>query len=78
MDDILRQLGSKRENLALLLTDAACYMSVAGKTLKELYSSLMHVTCIAHLHNTSILHNCAMRVRAYFKHIDVVVATIKQ
>ena len=47
-------------------------MSLAGKTLKELYPSLMHVTCVAHL-----LHNCAMRVRAHFKNIDEVIATIK-
>ena len=47
-------------------------MSLAGKTLKELYSSLMHVTCVGHL-----LHNCAMRVRAYFKNINEVIATIK-
>ena len=46
-------------------------MSLAGKTLKELYPSLMHVTCVAHL-----LHNCAMRVRAHFKNIEVI-ATIK-
>ena len=32
----------------------------------------MHVTCVAHL-----LHNCAMRVRAHFKNIDKVIATIK-
>ena len=32
----------------------------------------MHVSCTAHL-----LHNCAMRVRAFFKNIDDVVATIK-
>ena len=32
----------------------------------------MHVTCVARL-----LHNCAMRVRTYFKNIDEVVATIK-
>ena len=44
-------------------------MSSAGKTLKELYPSLMHVTCVAHL-----LHNCA--VRAHFKNIDDVIATI--
>ena len=43
-------------------------MSLAGKTLKELYPSLMHVTCVAHL-----LHNCAMRVRAHFKNIDEIV-----
>ena len=33
---------------------------------------MMHVTCVARL-----LHNCAMRVRAYFKNIDEVVAAIK-
>ena len=63
VDDILRQLKIKRENFSLFLTDAARYMSSAGKTLKELYPSLMYVTCVAHL-----LHNyaCArsMRVRA--------------
>ena len=32
----------------------------------------MLVTCVAHL-----LHNCAMRVRAHFKNIDEVIATIK-
>ena len=45
-------------------------MSLVGKTLKELYPSLMHVTCVAHL-----LHNCTMR--AHFKNIDEVIATIK-
>ena len=60
-NDILRQLEIKRENFSLFLADAARYMSLAGKTLKELYPSLMHVNCIAHL-----LHNCAMRVPAYF------------
>ena len=72
VDDILRQLEIKRESFSLFLTDAARYMSSAGKTLKELYPSLMHVTCVAHL-----LHNCAMRVRAHFKNIDEVIATIK-
>ena len=72
VDDILRQLEIKRENFSLFLTDAARYMSSAGKTLKELYPSLMHVTCVAHL-----LHNCATRVRAHFKNIDEVIATIK-
>ena len=60
VDDVLGQLGTERENFALLLTDAAQYMSLAGKTL--LYPNLMHFTCIAHL-----LHNCAMRVRHFFK-----------
>ena len=72
MDDVLRQFGTKRGNFALLLADAARYMSLAGKTLQELYSTLMQLTCIAHL-----LHNCAMRVRAFFKNIDDVVTTMK-
>ena len=72
VDDILRQPEIKRENFSLFLTDAARYMSLAGKTLKELYPSLMHVICVAHL-----LHNCAMRVRAHFKNIDEIIATIK-
>ena len=70
VNDILRQLEIKRENFSLFLTDAARYMSSAGKTLKELYPSLMHVTCVAPL-----LHNCAMRAR--FKNIDEVIAMIK-
>ena len=72
VDDILQQLEIKRENFLLFLTDAARYMSLAGKTLKELYPSLMHVTCVAHL-----LHNCVMRVCAHFKNIDEIIATIK-
>ena len=71
-DDVLRQLGTKRENFALLLRDTARYMSLAGKVLKELYLNLMHVTCIAHL-----IQNYAMRARTFFKNIDDVVATIK-
>ena len=41
VDDVLRQLGTKRENFALLLTDAARCMSLAGKTLKKLDGSLL-------------------------------------
>ena len=73
VDDILRQLEIKRQNFSLFLTDAARYTSSAGKTLNELYPSLMHVTCVAHL-----LHNCAMRVRAHFKNIDEVIARSRQ
>ena len=72
VDDVLRQLGTKRENFALLLTDAAQYMSLTGKTLKELYPTLMHVTCIVHL-----LQNCAVQIYVFFKNIDDVVAAIE-
>ena len=72
VDDILRQLEIKHEKFSLFLTDAAQCMSLAGKTLKELYPFLMHVTCVAHL-----LHNCTMHVHAHFKNIDEIIATIK-
>ena len=47
-------------------------MFLTGKTLKEFYPFLMHVNCVVHL-----LHNCAIGVRAHFKNINEVIATIK-
>ena len=52
VDDILRQLEIKRESFSLFLTDATAYMSLAGKTLKKFYPSLMNVNCVAHLRTT--------------------------
>ena len=72
VDDVLRKHGTRREKFLFLLSDAACCMCLVGKTLKELYSCLMHVTCITHL-----IQNCAMRIRAYFKEIDYLVALVK-
>ena len=60
VDDILRQLELKRENFSLFLTDAARYKSLAGKTLKELYPSLMHVNCFAHLYYITALCVCVL------------------
>ena len=72
VNDILRLLEIKRVNFSLFLTDAARYMSLAGKTLKNLYLSLMHVNCIA-----LFLRNSAISVTAHFKTIDEVTAAIK-
>ena len=47
-------------------------MCFAGKTLNELYPSLMHINFVVHL-----LYDCAMRMHAHFKNIDEVIATIK-
>ena len=47
-------------------------MSLSGKTLKELYSSLIHINCVAHF-----LLKCTIRVLDHFKNIDEVIATIK-
>ena len=58
--DILRQLETKRKIFLLFLTDAARYMSLAGKTVKELYPSLMHVNCVAHLLYITVLCVCVL------------------
>ena len=47
-------------------------MSLAGKTLKEVYPSLMHVNCVEHF-----LHNFAVCVLAHFTNFDKIIATIK-
>ena len=54
VDDILRQLEIKRENFSLFLTDAARYLSSVGKTLKELYPPLMHVTALRTYYITAL------------------------
>ena len=66
VDDILRQIEIKCENFSLFLTDAARYMSLAGKTLKELYPSLMHVTCIAHYYITALCV-CVLILKIFMK-----------
>ena len=56
----------------MFLTDAARYMSSAGKTLKDLYPSLMHVTCVAYFYITALCV-CVL----ILKIVDKVIATIK-
>ena len=74
MDDVLRQLGTKRENFALLLTDAAWYMFLVGKALIK---GIIPYFDACHLHCTLLITYCDVRVRAFFKNVDDVVATIK-
>ena len=74
MDDILRQLKLKRENFSLFLTDTrlGCSVRVFGwKDIRGIipFFDACHLRCA--------LNHCAMRVRAHFKNIDEVIATIK-
>ncbi|KAF7684833.1 hypothetical protein CDIK_4418, partial [Cucumispora dikerogammari] len=70
---VLNFLDVTLENFNLLLSDAAPYMKLAGKTLHQMYPSLFHVTCIAHL-----LHNCASRVKEFFPDVNKLISSIKQ
>ena len=45
-DDLLRQFDATGENFALLSLDVARYVSLAGKRIKKLHFSLMHVASI--------------------------------
>ena len=47
-------------------------MVAAVAILKSLYLKLFHVTCVAHL-----LHNCAMKIKSYFKVDDQLIAKVK-
>jgi len=69
--DAVRTLGTNRNSFCLLLFDAAKYMVAAGAIPKSLYPKLFHVTYVAHL-----LHNCAMKVRSYFKDVDQPIAKV--
>ena len=72
VDDAVRNLEINRSFFCLLLSDTAKYMIAAGITLKCLYPKLFHVTCVAHL-----LHNCAMKIKSYFKDVDQQIAKVK-
>ena len=52
VDDAIRTLQANRNNFVLMLTDAARYMTAAGRLVKGIYPKLFHITCTAHaLHN---------------------------
>ena len=72
VDDAVRNLGINRCFFCLLLSNAAKYMIAAGITLKSLYPKLFHVTYVAHL-----LHNCAIKIKFYFKDVDQLIAKVK-
>ena len=56
VDDILRQLEIKRENFSLFLTDAARFMSLAGKILKEPFFDACQLRCAL---TTQLRYACA-------------------
>ena len=61
--------GIQFEKLLLFLTDAAPYMKKAGKSLKDLFPSMIHLTCLAHA-----FHNIAEHVREQFPEADKLIS----
>ena len=72
VDDAIRTLQTKRDDFVLLLTDAARYMTAAGRVVKQTYTRLFHITCVAHA-----LHNAAEQIRANYDDVDRLIAAVK-
>ena len=72
VDDAIRTLQANRNNFVLLLTDAARYMTAAGRLVKGIYPKLFHITCTAHA-----LHNAAERIRNHYEDVNKLIATVK-
>lgn len=75
VDDSLCILGRdfKKDNLLLMVTDAAPYMVKAGKVLKTFYVNMLHLTCIAHG-----LHRVCEYIRNAFADVDQLIAMCKK
>ena len=72
VDDAIRTLQTDRDNFVLFLTDAARYMTAAGRVVKQTYPRLFHITCVAHG-----LHNAAEQIRANYEDVDKLIAAVK-
>lgn len=75
VNDTLRTIlpGFNSSNILLFVTDRAPYMLKAGRTLKELYPAMMHVSCLCHG-----LHNLAEEVGKLFPRVNEIISTTKK
>lgn len=62
----------KYENVKFLITDQAEYMKRAGSNLKLLYTSMRHVTCLAHA-----LHVTCAEIRDEFNLVNCLIGCMK-
>ena len=62
----LEKYNIERHQLLMIISDAASYMIKAMKGLNQDWHKIQHAKCLAHL-----VHNCAMRIRAFYKYFDV-------
>lgn len=70
---VLWPSGIRHSRVLLLVTDAAPYMIKAGRALKVLFPSMLHVTCLAHA-----FHRVAEEVRRKFPDVDKLIANGKK
>lgn len=70
--ETLEKYNIELKNVDLVISDAARYMVKAITELKLENNTLLHIQCLAHL-----IHNCAMKIRGYYKNVDTLIAAIK-
>jgi hypothetical protein len=63
----------RNDDMLLFLSDTAPYMVKSGNAIKNLYSKIIHVTCLAH-----VFHRVAETVRINNPKIDRIIANVKK
>lgn len=66
------QIGIQYDKVLLVLTDAAAYMIAAMRSLRVLYSKMLHLTCFAHG-----LHRVAEFIRLQFPNVNALISNTK-
>ena len=56
----------------MIILDAASYMIKVMKDLDQDWHKILHGKYLAHL-----VHNCTMRIRAFYKNVDVLIGSVK-
>jgi len=70
---ILWPEGIQYLKVLLFLSDAAAYMKLAGKTLRNIFPKLIHLTCMAHA-----LHNVCEKIIAMYGSVNRLVSCGKK
>jgi hypothetical protein len=65
--------GGNNDKVLLLLSDAAPYMIMAGKTLNVFFPNMIHVTCLAQM-----LQKIAEKVKELFPNVNTLVNNFKK
>lgn len=75
VDESLSLLGNyfKKDNLLLLVTDAATYMVKADGLSRTFYVNMIHLTCLAHG-----IHRVCEFIHSAFESVDKLIANCKK
>lgn len=72
VESALENIKMNFSNLKIVISDRASYMMKAMEMMKGNGRNFFHVQCLAHL-----VHNCAMRIKSYYRNVDALIGSIK-